>query len=142
MLNHTRKTYISSNYALDLEELGDIHVNDYSGTFKFALYIQLSDPDFDILDNKYVEVVPYEVTSGWSLNVNKDLKLRKCNQEEINELFGEFAFYNKESLCFDENSNMRLRANWMGYKNYVLQQFTLIECQPSKKKKCASPEQI
>ena len=33
MFLHERKTYITSNYALDLDELGEIFAKDYNETF-------------------------------------------------------------------------------------------------------------
>ena len=55
MLKNTRTTYISSNYAMDLESLGDIKVNEYHNSFMFVFSIQPpSGEDFDIMDNKYV----------------------------------------------------------------------------------------
>ena len=105
--------------------MGDVHFKDYSDTFKFALYIQPSDPDFDILDNKYVELVPYEVTKNWEVKVNRELVLRKCNQEELEYIFGEWKEGNKESVCFDGESGIRIKGNWINHKDYRVQHFTL-----------------
>ena len=39
MLSKIRKTYISSNYAVDLEALGDVYVKDYPQSFMYVFTI-------------------------------------------------------------------------------------------------------
>ena len=65
MFSNTRKTYISSNYALDLEELGEVKVDDYHGSFLFVMSVKSDLKGFDITDNKFVEIQSNKVETGW-----------------------------------------------------------------------------
>ena len=65
MFDNTHKSYISSNYVLDLEQLGEVKVDDYHGSFLFAMSIKSDLPGFDITDNKYVEIQSNKVQTGW-----------------------------------------------------------------------------
>lgn len=108
MFSNTRKTYTSSNYALDLANLGEVNINDYHGSFLFVMSVKSDIPNFDIADNKYVQVQSNKVETGWVISENLDVPPRKCSEKELKKIFGEWTNLKtlKNSIC--ANSNVKI----------------------------------
>jgi hypothetical protein len=59
------KTFIVSTYERDLEKLGTINVDDYKTPFIYVLSMyNKHHPDFDIEDNRYVEIQANQYVTG------------------------------------------------------------------------------
>ena len=48
MINRTKKEYSQGEYSYDMVEKGKIEMQNYNGTFNFAVTIQNDDWEFDI----------------------------------------------------------------------------------------------
>ena len=107
----------------------------------FSLSIQTSVPDFDILNNKYVQVNPYNALSpDWELQHAEEIKIRKCNDYEFETIYGQWAIYNQNAICIDKNVTMR--GNWNQYDEYITPYVAIDECKNTSTKTCASREEI
>jgi hypothetical protein len=81
--------------------------------------------------------------TGWKTSPNSDVKLRKCNSDELKIIFGEWAFNNWNTMCLDEPGDLKIMGNW-DFKEYKVPYFQIVECYNTTENpaRCASPEEI
>lgn len=89
----------------------------FNRTFDFVISVTNDQYDFDISDNPYIAVEANRAVSGWKLEPNTDISVRKCNQEELNFFFGDWAYNNANSICIDNPDLFKLHSNW-DHKEY------------------------
>ena len=60
----------------------------YNQTFNFIVTVDNPEYEFDITNNPYVSVEANRAVTGWNLEPNSDITIRKCNQEELDFFYG------------------------------------------------------
>jgi hypothetical protein len=56
-------------------------MNDYDDSFELVFSLMVTDPDFDIFDNPYIEMVANTYSEGGSkLDKDSDIKLDHCSK--------------------------------------------------------------
>ena len=105
----------------------------------FTIGFKNSKYDFDILDNPYVAVQAGKSVTDWILSENKDISLRKCNDEEGYKADGIwYQGFKGNLLCLDDPGNLKIKANWHEPEFESL----VVECMNSTTRLCKSPEDI
>lgn len=114
----------------------------FNNTFDFVISITNDNYEFDITDNPYIAVQANRAVTGWKLEPNSDISMRKCNEQELKFFFGEWAYNNQNSMCIDDPNLFRLHSNW-DLPQYKAPYFQVVECHnTTQSQKCASPNQI
>lgn len=76
---------MSSN-DYNLKDLGEIKIKEYKSPFLYVLSFRNENEEFDISDNKYIDVhANVEIGPNEDDNIYRDqkTKLRKCKMEEL-----------------------------------------------------------
>ena len=81
MFTRQKKEYSSGNYSYDLHSVGEIEMSGFNNTFDFVISVTNDNYDFDITDNPYIAVEANRAVTGWKLERNSDIEIRKCNEE-------------------------------------------------------------
>ena len=143
MFTREKKDFSSGNYSYDLKNLGEIEMSSFNKTFDFVISVTNSNYEFDITNNPYIAVEANRAVTGWNLGPNTDITVRKCDQEELEFFFGEWAYNNGNSICIDDPDSFKLHSNW-DLKEYKTPYFQIVECHNTTEApdKCASPLEI
>ena len=114
-------------YAFDDITLGSLN---NSANFVFGLTGgDLWLPEFDILNNPYVEVMGLEMTNGAiQIELKHSYELELCNEEHLDKFLPAFirGWYAKP-LCFKDRDNVRIFNNWF-YEEYTSPTIAYMYC--------------
>jgi hypothetical protein len=81
--------------------------------------------------------------SGWVVEKDPSVNLVKCAREKLLTMFTESevdTYVN--SVCFDSQSDLKLRANYNNYEEYIVPYLTVVECKNTTDITCATSEEI
>ena len=56
MIERSKKEFQQADYTYDLYHTGEIEIKNYNDTFNFVIGVRNSDYEFDIMDNRYIEI--------------------------------------------------------------------------------------
>ena len=101
----------------------DLIMGDYNNSLNFIVGLQIFEddetyPDFDILDNDYVEFVGYDMNNehvdATAQILEEVYTVVKCEPDVLDEVLAEGLLeeYFPQALCFSKNDNVQLKANW------------------------------
>lgn len=91
------------HYLYDVDELGLVSLDQYKGT-SFVFVLAMTRTDFDIMDNPYVQVEAYKVSTGWEISRNDEIGIRKCTEEDL-EFMKDYLNQYQNSVCIDDYTN-------------------------------------
>lgn len=98
-------------------------------------------PDFDPLNNPYVDIIPYVVSTGEVLTRSPDYDLRVCEQKDIDNLIkkSKQPWYTNP-LCFKNRDKVKIKGNWFD-ESYQVPAVLIARCNP-KVRTCADLAEI